>query len=72
MEKLHKVNNLYPYTHSKRRTGLEYSTSTLRMASIILVGKYDDLGEMGVQSMIILKWITSKYSHRTGTWTGLK
>jgi len=51
---------------------LEYSTSTLRMASIISVGKYDDLGEMGVQSMIILKWITSKYSHRTGTWTGLK
>jgi hypothetical protein len=55
--------------HSKRkkRTGLEYSTSTLRMASIISVGKYDDLGEMGVHSMMILKRITSKYSDRTGT-----
>lgn len=29
---------------------MEYSTSTLRMASIISVGKYDDLGEMGVHS----------------------
>ena len=56
----------------KRRTGLEYNTSTLRMASIISVGKYDDLGEMGVHSMMILKRITSKYSPRTGTWTGLK
>jgi hypothetical protein len=42
------------------------------MASIISVGKYDDLGEMGVHIMMILKRITRKYSDRTGTWTGLK
>jgi hypothetical protein len=42
------------------------------MASIISVGKYDDLEEMGVNSTIILKRITSKYSYRTGSWTGLK
>lgn len=51
---------------------MEYSTSTLSLAYIISVGKYDDLEEMGVNSTIILKLITSKYSHRTGTWTRLK
>jgi hypothetical protein len=52
--------------------GLECSTSRLRIVSIISVGKFDNLEEMGAHSRITLKWIMSKYSYRTRNWTGLK